>query len=323
MKIGKYRVNNPVILAPMAGVSDYPYRQIAREMGCELVYTEMVSSKGLIYGNSKTAELIDFSPGEEGLIAVQIFGEEPDDMTRAAEMIVEKYSPHILDINMGCPTPKIVKTGAGAALMREPERAKRVIEAVVNAVALPVTVKIRKGWDKDSINAVEIAIMAEKLGVKAVAIHGRTREDFYRGAADWEIIKRVKESIKIPVIGNGDIFTPEDASKMMTETNCDGVMIGRGAQGNPWLLKRTSRFIKTGEILPEPSYEERLEMSLYHLKLAVEYYGEERGIPLMRKHLSWYLKGMPNSTHLKEQFFRLKSYNSVREILENYLENLN
>lgn len=321
MKIGKVLINNPVIVAPMAGVTDYPYRQILREMGCELVYTEMVSSKGLIYGSEKTVNLVEFDR-KGGKIAVQLFGEEPEIMAKAAKMVETRFKPDIVDINMGCPTPKIIKNGSGSALMKEPDLAGDIIEAVVNAVDVPVTVKIRKGWDKDNINAVQIAKIAEEKGASALAIHGRTREDFYRGNADWGIIKKVKENIKIPVIGNGDIFEPEDAKSMIELTDCDGVMVARGIQGNPWLIKRITFYLKNGTLLPEPDYKEKIEMALYHLYKSISYYGEKIGIPKMRKHIAWYIKGMPYSTTIKEKVNKLNKYKEIENILKEYLNQL-
>lgn len=321
MKIGDLQIDNPVFLAPMAGVSDYPYRQIIRDMGCQLLYTEMVSSKGIAYGNEKTEELVEYNK-KDGFIAVQIFGEDPAFMASAAAHIQEKYAVNIIDINMGCPTNKIVKNGSGSALMKDLKKAGSLIKAVVTAVDIPVTVKIRKGWDDRHINAVETAMLAEEMGVKAVAVHGRTREEFYSGKADWQIIKAVKEKVHIPVIGNGDIFQPEDAVKMIEETNCDAVMIARGVQGNPWLIKRAVHAIKTGELLDEPTDREIIEMALYHLKKSVDFYAEKRAIPLMRKHLSWYLKGRPYSSKIKEKLNYLKSYRSVKEVLQDYLMKL-
>ncbi|ACL68830.1 tRNA dihydrouridine synthase DusB [Halothermothrix orenii] len=318
MKIGNLIVENPIILAPMAGVTDYPFRQISREMNCQLIYTEMVSSKGLIYGNRKTRDLMDFDRGKKGLIGIQIFGGDPETMARAAVQIKNHYRPDLIDINMGCPTPKIVKNGSGAALMKVPERAKRVMEAVASAVDIPVTVKIRMGWDHSHVNAVDIAKIAEEVGLKAVAIHGRTREDFYRGEANWDIIREVKREVTIPVIGNGDVFTPEDAKKMMEETGCDGVMVARGVRGNPWLLKRAYYLVKKGEHLPGPTWEERINMAIKHLDMAVAYYGEKVAIPRMRKHIGWYLKGLPGNSDIKDRVNKMNCYQGVKEVLIKY-----
>ncbi|MFW6035034.1 MAG: tRNA dihydrouridine synthase DusB [Halothermotrichaceae bacterium] len=321
MQIGTIELDIPVILAPMAGVSDYPYRQIIREMGCQLLYTEMVSSKGMVYGSEKTKQLLDFNR-KGGYISIQIFGEEPEFMAEAAKIIEKDYQPDIIDINMGCPTRKIVKNGSGSALMKTPKLTENIVTAVIEAVDLPVTVKIRKGWDEDSVNAVEIGLIAQKCGAAAVAIHGRTRKQFYSGKADWESIKILKENIDIPVIGNGDIFKVKDAEKMLKITGCDGVMIARGAQGNPWLIKRTIHYFKTGKLLPEPDYVQIIEMALYHLKKSVNYFGEKKSVSMMRKHLAWYLKGIPYSTDVKRDINKITKYDKLKVLLENYQQNL-
>lgn len=319
MQIGNLMIENPVFLAPMAGISDYPYRQLIREMGGQLLYTEMVSSKGLVYGNERSKELIDFNRREKGLIAVQIFGEDPVFMREAAAILAAEYQPDLIDLNMGCPMPKIVKSGSGSALLQDAKRAGEIMAAVVNAVKLPVTVKIRAGWDRSRLNAVEIARLAEEKGVKAVAVHARTRDQFYLGKADWQIIQLVKEQVNIPVIGNGDIFSPEDAGAMITGTGCDAVMIGRAVRGNPWLIHRTSHFLQTGEVLAEPDCPERIKTALSHLERAVAYFGERLGVPRMRKHLAWYLKGLPHSTSIKERIFQLNQYQQVAALLKEYL----
>ncbi len=318
MQIGNLMIETPVFLAPMAGISDYPYRQLIREMGGQLLYTEMVSSKGLVYGNERSRELIDFNRREKGLIAVQIFGEDPVFMREAAAILAAEYQPDLIDLNMGCPMPKIVKSGSGSALLQDAKRAGEIMAAVVNAVKLPVTVKIRSGWDRSRLNAVEIAQLAEEKGVKAVAVHARTRDQFYLGKADWQIIQLVKEQVNIPVIGNGDIFSPEDAGAMITGTGCDAVMIGRAVRGNPWIIQRTSHFLQTGQVLAEPDCPERIKTALSHLEKAVSYFGERTGVPRMRKHLAWYLKGLPHSTSIKNRIFQLNQYQQVAELLKEY-----
>ncbi len=308
-------------MAPMAGVSDFPYRKIVREMGCQLVYTEMVSAKGINYGNNHSEELIDFSR-EGGLIAVQIFGDDPGQMAQAAKEIDNKFRPDIIDINMGCPAKKIVKTGAGSALMKNPELAEKIIRQVVKAVSVPVTVKMRSGWAENNTNAVEIALKAEKAGAAAVAVHGRTRNQFYRGKADWQVIKEVSENLGIPVIGNGDIFDPQDVIDMFNETGCKAVMIGRGCQGNPWIFKRIIHYLQTGKILPRVTEFDKINMAIRHLQMACDYYGEDIAIPLMRKHLAWYLKGMPNSSKVKNEINQIYDKNKVVSILESYRNHL-
>lgn len=312
LKIGDVEIKNNVFLAPMAGVTDKPFRLLCEEMGCALAYTEMVSAKGLYYGSENTEFLIDIDEGEN--VALQIFGSDPFIMAEIAGRLNDSKAL-IIDINMGCPTPKIVKNGDGSALMLKPELAGEIMASVVKASKKPVTVKIRKGWDDEHVNAVEIAQIAESTGIKAIAVHGRTREQFYSGHADWDIIKKVKESVKIPVIGNGDVSTPQDAKRMLDETGCDAILIGRGAQGNPWIFKRTIHYLCTGELLPEPSLEEKIDMIQRHLDMMVAYKGEHTGILEMRKHISWYLKGIHGSARLREAVFKMISYREVKEFL--------
>ncbi|WP_430347938.1 tRNA dihydrouridine synthase DusB [Thermoanaerobacterium thermosaccharolyticum] len=310
--IGDVEIKNNVFLAPMAGVTDKPYRLICKDMGCGFAYTEMVSAKGLYYGSENTEFLTDIDDEEN--VALQIFGSDPYIMGEIAKRL-NTSNAKTIDINMGCPTQKIVKNGDGSALMMHPDVAENVIKAVVKNSIKPVTIKIRKGWDDDHINAVEIAKMAESCGVKAVAIHGRTREQFYSGRADWDIIKKVKDNLKIPVIGNGDIFTPEDAKRMIDETGCDAVMVGRGAEGNPWIFKRILHYLNTGEILPEPTVSEKIDMILKHLDMMIEYKGEQIGILEMRKHIAWYLKGIRGASKIKQMVFTMSYYKEVKELL--------
>ena len=300
MQIGIIKLVNPVILAPMAGVTDLPFRLLAKEMDCGLVYSEMVSDKGLVYKNCHTVEMLKIDDRERP-VTMQIFGSDPESMARAAQF-VEQAGADIVDINMGCPTPKIVKNGSGAALMCQPDLAYRIMVSVVETANVPVTVKFRKGWNNNSINAVEMAKLAEKAGIAAVAVHGRTREQFYSGQADWDIIRQVKESVGIPVIGNGDIVTPYDAQRMLIETGCDGLMIGRGAQGNPWIFRQVAQYLATGTIVPLPTEAERLSVLLRHLDMLVEHKGEYLGIREMRRHGAWYTKGLHHSSDLRLRF---------------------
>ncbi|MDD4169874.1 MAG: tRNA dihydrouridine synthase DusB [Desulfotomaculaceae bacterium] len=317
MKIGPIMLANPVISAPMAGITDKAFRILAREAGCGLVCTEMVSDQALLYGNPKTCSILNLS-GEAGPVSVQIFGSNPDYMARAAE-IAESRGADIIDINMGCPTPKIVKNGEGAALMREPERAVRIVREVAGRVNVPVTVKMRKGWDEKSINAVELARLMVDAGAVTLTVHGRTRSQFYSGKADWKIIAAVKEAVGVPVIGNGDIWHPADALSMMELTGCDGVMIGRAALGNPWIFKSTLYFLKTGENLPDPSPEERIEMALRHLRLLVEYKGEQVAAREMRKHAAWYTRGLPGAARIRNMINKAECREELQEILKSTL----
>jgi tRNA-dihydrouridine synthase B len=321
MRIGKLTLANPVILAPMAGVTDLPFRLLAKEMGCGLVYSEMVSDKGLIYDNVHTKKMLAIDERERP-VALQIFGSEPESMGQAAK-IVAATGVDVIDINMGCPTPKIVKNGEGSALMRKPDLACRIIAAVVKAAGdIPVTVKFRKGWDDKSVNAVQIARLAEAAGASAVSVHGRTREQFYSGQADWNIIREVKQAVKIPVTGNGDIRTPEDARRMLTETGCDGIMIGRGAQGNPWLFRQVVHYLTAGEILPPPTLNERIDMLLRHLDMLVDHKGEYVGIREMRSHAAWYTKGLHSSAELRMKFNQAASKEDFISIMENYRQGI-
>lgn len=318
MKIGNVLLDNNVFLAPMAGVTDMPFRILCREQGCGLVYTEMVSAKGMHYNDERSAKLTEIDDGEKPA-AVQIFGSDPGIMAGIAERLNDSDSS-IIDINMGCPTPKITKNGEGSALMLKPDLVAKIVRAVSTASVKPVTVKIRKGWDDTKVNAVEIAQIAVENGAKAVAVHGRTREQFYSGSADWEIIRRVKEAVPVPVIGNGDITKPEDAKRMLEQTNCDAVMIGRGAQGNPWIFKRVLNYLKTGQTLPEPSPEEKIETIIRHMNMLVDLKGDHTGVLEMRKHIAWYIKGMRNSTYVKDKVFKLTSRDEIISLLQEFLQ---
>lgn len=313
MNIGGVRLANPVISAPMAGVTDRAYRTLAREAGCGLVCTEMVSDQALIYGNPKTC-LILSCEGEPPPVSVQIFGSNPEYMARAAA-IVEERGATIIDINMGCPTPKIVRNGEGSALMKNPSLAGQIISSVKKAVQLPVTVKIRKGWDANSVNAVEMARVIEGSGAAAITVHGRTREQFYSGEADWDIIRQVREAVKIPVIGNGDIRSGADARRMMEQTGCHGVMIGRASMGNPWIFKEVINFLATGETLPPPTFEERISTALRHLCLLVDLKGEYIGVREMRKHAAWYLKGTRGAAKQRGLLNQAETREQMKKIL--------
>ena len=320
MKIAGVELKNNLFLAPMAGFTDIPFRLICKREGAGLVFTEMISASGLYYGNENTRKLLEIEE-EELPCAVQIFGRDPYIMAKAAEKINESKAL-ILDINMGCPMPKIVKNGEGAALLLEPELARKIVKAVISVSLKPVTVKIRKGWDEKTVNAIEIAKMMEELGVKAITIHGRTREQLYGGKADWDIIKKVKESVSIPVIGNGDVFSPEDAKRMMEYTNCDAVMIGRGALGNPWIFRRTEVFLETDVIIPEPNAKDKILKAIEHLRLSVKYKGEYIGVREMRQHLAYYIKGFKNSAYLRDVINRIEAPEELEAILLKSLENL-
>lgn len=317
VRIGELTLPNPVFLAPMAGFTDKPFRMLAHECGCGFTYTEMVSSEAILYGNQKTASLFDLS-GEEYPVGVQIFGSDPERMALAARAVVESGAA-LVDINMGCPTPKIVKNGEGSALMRDLHRAAAIIRAVSEAVPVPVTVKMRKGWAAGEMTAVELAVLAEENGAAAVAVHGRTRDQFYSGKVDRGIIRLVKKAVRIPVIANGDIFTPQDAGSMMEETGCDAVMIGRGALGNPWIFRRTVHFLRTGELLPEPTAAERLRMARRHFDLAVRLKGSGVAVLQMRKQLACYLKGLPGAAKKRDRINGCKTAEEVQSLLDEYL----
>ena len=310
MKIGTVELKNNIFLAPMAGVTDLAFRTICDRFGAGLSYTEMVSAKALSFADKKTGTLMKT---ENLPTAVQLFGSDPSIMADAVPE-VEKHGL-FTDINMGCPAPKIAGNGEGSALMRDLDKAEKIIGAVCDKATKPVTVKMRSGWDENHINAVELARIAEKCGASAVTVHGRTREQYYSGKADWDIIRQVKEAVSIPVIGNGDVTGPESAKKLVEETGVDGIMIGRAARGNPWIFQQISEYMKTGEILPKPSIEEVREMMLRHARMQLECKGEYTGIREMRKHVAWYTAGYPKSAKLRAKINEVETYEELEELL--------
>lgn len=318
MKIGKVELESNILLAPMAGVTDKAFRMIVKPFGPALMYTEMVSGKGLFYKSKKTADLLTADESEKP-VAVQIFGHDADIMAEIANSALE-YGAAVIDINMGCPAPKIVNNGDGCALMKSPETAAKVISAVCRAVDVPVTVKFRAGWDDKSINAVEFAKIAEQSGASAVTVHGRTREQFYSGTADLDIIKAVKAAVKIPVIGNGDIIDGGSAAHMLEYTGCDGIMVGRAAEGNPWIFKEILAYLKGGTVLPPPDLDERREVALKHLGLLVEFKGEHRGVLEGRKHMAWYFKGVSGGAVLRTALNKAQKYDEMCGLINEFCD---
>ena len=299
LKIGDVQLENNLILAPMAGVTDLPFRMLCKEQGASLVYTEMISAKGIYYNNKNTGKLWETDASERP-VSLQLFGSDPNLMADMAAKIEDKDFD-IYDINMGCPVPKVVNNGEGSALMNNPKLAGEIIKKMTKAVKKPVTVKFRKGFGKDDNTAVEFAKVAEAAGAAAIAVHGRTREQYYQGKADWDVIRDVKNAVSIPVIGNGDLFTPEDVKNMYEHTGVDGFMFGRGVRGNPWLFKRTRVYLETGEIPVPPTPEEIMDMMIRHGKMNISFKGEFTGMREMRKHAAWYTKGMKNSAQFREK----------------------
>lgn len=313
LKIGNVQLENSYILGPMAGVTDLPFRLLCKEQGAGLVCMEMVSAKGILYNNKNTESLLTIHP-EETPASLQLFGSDPKIVSEMAKRIEERPFA-ILDINMGCPVPKVVRNGEGSALMKNPKLVYELVSAVVKAIEKPVTVKIRKGFDDDHVNAVEIAKIIEEAGAAAVAVHGRTREQYYSGRADWEIIRQVKEAVSIPVIGNGDVTSGEKAIAMREQTGCDGIMIARGAQGNPWIFSELLEYERTGTLPPRPSVEEIRKTMLRHARLQIEYKGGYLGIREMRKHVAWYTKGLHGSAKLREAINQVETYEELENIL--------
>lgn len=314
LKIGDVSLKNNLILAPMAGVTDLPFRLLCKEQGAGLLCMEMVSAKAIYFNNKNTEELLTIDDREPP-VSLQLFGSDPDIISEMAKKI-ENRPFSILDINMGCPVPKVAGNGEGSALMKNPKLVEEIVSKTAKAIKKPVTVKIRKGFDDEHINAVEIARIAESAGAAAVAVHGRTREQYYSGKADWDIIRQVKEAVKIPVIGNGDVTSPEAARHLMETTGCDGIMIGRGAQGNPWIFRQILHWMETGEEEPKPDLEEVKAMILRHARILVEYKGAYTGIREMRKHVAWYTAGYPNSAKLRARVNEIESLEALEHLIQ-------
>lgn len=318
--IGNVKMEGNLVLGPMAGVTDLPFRILCKEMGADLIYTEMVSAKGILYNNKNTESLLMVEEKERP-VALQLFGEDPYIMSEMAKRI-EDRNFDILDINMGCPVPKVVNNGEGSALLKDPKRIGEIVSAVSKAIHKPVTIKIRKGFTEETINAVEVAKIAEESGAAAIAVHGRSREQYYSGKADWDIIRRVKESVRIPVIGNGDVVTPEDAKRMLEETGCDAIMLARGVRGNPWLFTQIKEYLENGKLICKPSVEEVIAMILRHAKLQIAYKGEFTAMHEMRKHVAWYTTGYPKSAKLRNKVNEIEDEQSLADLMEEYREYL-
>lgn len=320
-KIGNVEIENRVVLAPMAGISNPSYMKICQEMKVGYAVTELISAEAVVRHNKKTLEMLNGIDSLDIPVAVQIFGCEPKVMAKAAKMLTELYRIAFIDINMGCPVPKVaVRAKSGSALLRDPEKIKEIVEAVVDAVSVPVTVKIRSGWDQNSINAVSVAKLCEKSGASAICVHPRTRSQGYTGKADWNIIREIKKSVRIPVIGNGDILSIYDAKRMIEETSCDAVMIGRGVLGNPWLIKEIYEYLENGIVIEKPKNIEKVDMCLKHLQYLREFKDEKTAVLEIRSHIAWYLRGMKSSNEIKNKIFLTKNINDIIRILEDYGE---
>jgi len=320
LRIGNVKLDGNIFLGPMAGVTDLPFRLLCREKGAALVYTEMVSAKGVKYNNKNTENMMQIHENERPA-ALQLFGSDPDIIAETARKI-ESRNFDILDINMGCPVPKVVNSGEGSALMKNPELIGKIVKKVSSGYSKPVTVKIRKGYDEDNINAVEVAKIAEENGAAAIAIHARTRQQFYSGKADWDIIRAVKEAVSIPVIGSGDVFTPQDAKRMIDETGCDAVMIARGSRGNPWIFEQCKAYLEKGVLLPKPPFSEVRDIILRHAQMEVEYKGEYIAFLEMRKHIAWYTAGYPNSARMRAKINEISNMEDLHKLLEDYEKSL-
>lgn len=320
LQIGNVRLENNLILAPMAGVTDLPFRLLCKEQGAGLLCMEMVSAKAILYKNKNTEELLSID-ARENPVSLQLFGSDPVIMSEIAKQIEERPFD-ILDINMGCPVPKVVNNGDGSALMKNPVLAGKIIEATAKAIKKPVTVKIRKGFDDDHVNAVEMAKIAQESGAAAVVVHGRTREQYYSGKADWDIIRQVKEAVSIPVIGNGDILTARDVIRMSEQTGCDGFMIARGAEGNPWIFKQILHYFEVGEELAKPDFTEVRDMILRHARMQIDFKGEYTAIREMRKHAAWYTAGYKNSSKLRARVCEVETYEELETLFNEVLERI-